>query len=128
MGFDPCNRPLKIRESIGTLTNKMGIHLRVWRFIPSHFFVLPWAWDVIPRLPLLARNLSSPCLGHEPKVKVATSLLFSLPSFMVVLLWRRRQQLLSLPSSWTSLVLVLQWWRRQHCHLLQWFCCKKKQQ
>jgi hypothetical protein len=36
MGFDPYNRYLKIRESIKTLIPKVGIHLGVWRFIPSH--------------------------------------------------------------------------------------------
>ncbi len=36
MGFDPCNRALKIWESIGTPTPTMGVHLRVWGFIPSH--------------------------------------------------------------------------------------------
>ncbi len=51
MGFGPCNRPLKIWESIGTPTPKMGVHLVVWRFIPSHSFALPRAWDVTPRLP-----------------------------------------------------------------------------
>jgi hypothetical protein len=29
MGFDPCNRSLKIWESIGTLTPKVGAHLGV---------------------------------------------------------------------------------------------------
>jgi hypothetical protein len=36
MGFDPCNCFLKNRESIGTLTPKVGAHLGVLRFIPSH--------------------------------------------------------------------------------------------
>jgi hypothetical protein len=35
MNFDPCNCSIKIRESIGTLTLKMGVHLGVWGFIPS---------------------------------------------------------------------------------------------
>jgi hypothetical protein len=33
MVFDPCDRSLKIWESIGTLTPKMGAHLGVWVFI-----------------------------------------------------------------------------------------------
>ncbi len=33
MGFDHCNRSLKIEESIGTPTPKMGAHLGVWVFI-----------------------------------------------------------------------------------------------
>jgi hypothetical protein len=36
MSFDPCNFPLKIQESIGTPTPKMGVHLGVWGFIPLH--------------------------------------------------------------------------------------------
>ncbi len=33
MSFDLYNRPLKIREPIGTKTPKVGVHLRVWGFI-----------------------------------------------------------------------------------------------
>ncbi len=33
MGFDPCNRSLKNRESTETPISKMGAHLRVWVFI-----------------------------------------------------------------------------------------------
>jgi hypothetical protein len=36
MSFDPCNCPMKIQESIGTPTPKVGTHLGVWGFIPSH--------------------------------------------------------------------------------------------
>jgi len=36
MGFDLWNRFLKIWDSIKTPTPKVGIHLGVWRFIPSH--------------------------------------------------------------------------------------------
>jgi hypothetical protein len=50
MGFDPCNHSLKIRESIETPTPKVEIHLRVWRFIPSHSPTFPGTWDVTPRL------------------------------------------------------------------------------
>jgi hypothetical protein len=40
MSFGPCNRLLKIMESIGTPTSKVGTHLGVWGFIPSHSFAL----------------------------------------------------------------------------------------
>jgi len=43
---------------------KMEAPLGVWGFIPSHTFTLG--------LPLLACNLTSHCLGHKPKVRVAT--------------------------------------------------------
>ncbi len=41
MGFDPCNRFLKIWKSIATLTPKMGAYLGMLMFIPSHFPTLP---------------------------------------------------------------------------------------
>jgi hypothetical protein len=41
MSFDPCNHFSKIRKSIGTLTPKLGTHLGVWGFIPSHPPTLP---------------------------------------------------------------------------------------
>jgi len=43
MGFDPCNRSLKIWESIETPTPKVGAHLGVRGFILSHFLALPRA-------------------------------------------------------------------------------------
>ncbi len=62
MNFDIYNHPLKIQESIETPTPKMGAHLGMWGFIPSHFPTLPRAWNVTPRLhswlaPLLALAL-----------------------------------------------------------------------
>jgi hypothetical protein len=59
MSFGAWNCLIKIQESIETLTPKVRAHLGVWRFIPSHFFTLPGAWNVTPGLhswptPLLA--------------------------------------------------------------------------
>jgi hypothetical protein len=48
MNFDPCNRPLKIQESIGTPTPKMIAHLGMWGFIPSHSLAILGACNVIP--------------------------------------------------------------------------------
>jgi len=50
MGFEPWNHSLKIRESIEIPIPKVGIHLGVWEFIPSHSFEFPKAWNVIFRL------------------------------------------------------------------------------
>jgi hypothetical protein len=50
MGFDPWNCSTKIWESIRTPTPKVGAHLGVWRFIPSHSPTLPRAWNVTPKL------------------------------------------------------------------------------
>jgi hypothetical protein len=72
MGFDFCNHSLKIQESIKAPTSKVGVHLRMWGFIPSHSLRLSRAWDVTLGLPLLAHTLISPCLGRKPKVKVTT--------------------------------------------------------
>jgi hypothetical protein len=43
MNFDPYNRPLKIRKSIGIPTLKVGAHLGVWGFVPSHSSAFPGA-------------------------------------------------------------------------------------
>jgi hypothetical protein len=59
MNFSPYNCPLKIKKSARTLTPKMGIHLGVWRFIPSHSFALPGAWYVTLG-PSLGLHLSKP--------------------------------------------------------------------
>jgi hypothetical protein len=67
MGFDPCNCPLKIWESIRTPTPKVGIHLGVWEFIPSHFLTLPRAWNVTPGLPSWPAPLQALALVANPK-------------------------------------------------------------
>ncbi len=72
MSFDPCNCSLKIQESIGTPTPKVGAHLEVWRFIFSHSLTLSGVRNMIPGLSLLTHTFTSPCFGHEPKVRVTT--------------------------------------------------------
>jgi hypothetical protein len=76
MGLDPYNCVVKIRESIGTLTPNMGVHLGVWSFIPSHSLHsrehVMWL-----RVFLLACNLATPCLGHKRKAKVVTILVIT---------------------------------------------------
>jgi hypothetical protein len=49
MSFDPSNPSLKIRESIGTLTPKVGVHLGVG-LIPSHSLCIHGSVHVIPEL------------------------------------------------------------------------------
>jgi hypothetical protein len=51
MSFDPCDRSLKIWESIKTPTPKVRVPLGMWGFIPSHSFAFPRAWNVIPGFP-----------------------------------------------------------------------------
>jgi hypothetical protein len=66
MGFDPCNRSLKIRESIRTLVPKVGVPLGVWGFIPSHSFALPGFLSWPSPLQALAL-VTSPRLGLRHK-------------------------------------------------------------
>ncbi len=71
------NRFPKIQESIGTPTPKMGIHLGVWGFIPSHsfaFFCTPESMRCDPWASFLARNLASPYFGGKPKARVVIDL------------------------------------------------------
>jgi len=51
IGFDPYNWSLKIWEFIGTSIPKVGAHLGMWGFIPSHSPTLLGAWDVTSGLP-----------------------------------------------------------------------------
>ncbi len=66
--FDPYNCPLKIWESIGTTTSKVGAHLGVWGFIPSHSLTFLGAWNVTPGL-TLDPHLCKPL----PKARVVTN-------------------------------------------------------
>jgi hypothetical protein len=76
MGFDPSNRALKIWESIwesnshnGSSLGSVKVH-SLTLFAP---FALPrtYMWCDF-RASLLTCNLASPCIGREPKAKVAT--------------------------------------------------------
>ncbi len=68
MGFVPCHRSLKIQESIGTSTPKMGAHLGMWVFIPSHSPTLLGAWDVILKLPSWLPPLQALALVTSPRL------------------------------------------------------------
>jgi hypothetical protein len=68
MGFDPYNRSLKIQESIGTPTPKVGAHLGVWGFILSHSPTLPRTWDVTPGLTSWPSPLQALALVASPRL------------------------------------------------------------
>ncbi len=68
--FDPCDRLLKIRESTGTQTPKVGVPLGVWGFIPSHSFALPGAWNVTPELPSWLTLLQALALVVSPRLRL----------------------------------------------------------
>jgi hypothetical protein len=80
MSFHPFNRLLKIQKSIGTLILKVGAHLGVWGFIPSHSLTFPRNTKCDSWASLLARTFVNPCLGHEFKARIATLLLDNLNS------------------------------------------------
>jgi hypothetical protein len=68
MGFDPYNCSLKIQESIGTPSPKVGAHLGMWRFIPSHFPTLLGAWNVILELYFWPAPLQALALVASPRL------------------------------------------------------------
>ncbi len=70
MSFDPCNFPLKIWESIGTPIPKVGAHLGVWGFIPSHFPTLPITWSVILKLHSWPTPLQALVLVVSPRLRL----------------------------------------------------------
>jgi len=73
MGFDPYIRPLKIWESIGTLTFKMEVHLGVLGFIPS-LFCTPGNMRCDPMLPSWPATLQALALVMNPRLRLRQSL------------------------------------------------------
>ncbi len=59
---------LKVRESIGTPTPKMGAHLGMWGLIPSHFPTPPGAQDVTLELPSWPAPLQALALVVNPRL------------------------------------------------------------
>jgi hypothetical protein len=68
MGFDSFNRSLKIRQSIGTPIRKVGVHLGMWRFIPSHSPIFLRTWDVTLRLHSWLAPLQAFALVANPRL------------------------------------------------------------
>jgi hypothetical protein len=77
MSFDLPNHFLKIRDSIGTLTPKMGVHLGVCGFIPSHSFAF-WECKCDSRVAFSTHTFPCPCLGCKPKDRVMVVVLLLL--------------------------------------------------
>jgi hypothetical protein len=67
MNFDHCNRSLKIQESIGTPTPKMGAS-----FTPSY---TPMSMKCDSQASFSTHTFASPYLNHKPKVRVTTTTL-----------------------------------------------------
>jgi hypothetical protein len=71
MGFDPCDRPLKIRKSIWDSNSQNGRSLGRVRVHALTFFCTLKSTRCDSQASFLAHNLANPCLGREPKAKVA---------------------------------------------------------
>jgi hypothetical protein len=74
MGFDPCNRSLKIWESIWDSNSHNGNSLGSVRVHSLTLLALLGACEVTLELPSWLATLQPPCFGHEPKVRIATIL------------------------------------------------------
>ncbi len=72
MGFDPCNHALKVRESIWDSNSQHGSSLGSVRVHSLTLFALPGACEMTPRCPSWPATFQPPCLGCEPKARVAT--------------------------------------------------------
>jgi hypothetical protein len=70
MNFDPYNCSLEIQKSIGIIIPKMGAHLGVWVFIPSHSLTFLKVWDVIIKLPSWLAPLQALALVASPRLKL----------------------------------------------------------
>ncbi len=70
LNFDPCNFPLKIRESTGTPTPNVGVPLGVWGSITSHSLALPGACGMIPGLPSWLATLQPLALVANPRLEL----------------------------------------------------------
>jgi len=103
MNFDSYHRLLKVWKSIRTPTPKMGVHLGMWGFIPSHFLAFLGAWNVTPKLHSWPTSFASPCLGHKPKFSIVTHVTF-----------------LHFKRSMSSLTLPL-WSQFEHNHKCAWY-------
>jgi len=76
MGFDFCNRSLKIQKSIGTPTPKVGIHLEVWGNEPSHSPTLPGAWNVTHGLHIWPTPSQALALVANPSLRLQQPMWF----------------------------------------------------
>jgi hypothetical protein len=72
MCVDPCNCSLKILESIWDSNSHNGSSLGSVRVHSVTLFCTLGNMRYDFRASLLACNLANPCLGHEPKARVAT--------------------------------------------------------
>jgi hypothetical protein len=84
LSFDPLNHLLKIWESIGTPSLKVGVASGVWGFVLSHFPTFLGTCGVIPGLPSWPTTLQALCLGCEPKARVVITSLLKLFIYLFI--------------------------------------------
>ncbi len=68
MSFNPWNFSLKIWKSIGTPTPKVGAHLGMCEFIPSHFPTFLGAGNVILKFHFWPATLQARALVTSPRL------------------------------------------------------------
>ncbi len=71
--FDSCNRALKIWESFRDSNSQHGWSLGSVKVHSLTLFALPRACEVTLESSSWPATLQPPCLGHEPKARVATT-------------------------------------------------------
>jgi len=69
-GLASWNYSLNVWVSIGTPTPKVGVHLGVWGFIPSHFPTFSRTWDATHWLPSWPTPLQALALLASPKLRL----------------------------------------------------------
>jgi hypothetical protein len=88
MSFDPYKRSLEIQKSIETSIPKVGVHLWVCGFIPSHSFTLLRAWNVIRRLHFWHATLQALALVASPRLG-----LWHRPSILTIMKFKAHVEL-----------------------------------
>jgi hypothetical protein len=73
MNFDPWNCFLKIQKSIWDSNSQNGSSLGSVKIHSFTLFCTPGSMRCDSQASVLACTLTSPCLGHEPKARVATN-------------------------------------------------------
>jgi hypothetical protein len=82
MGFDPYNHSLKIWKSIEIPTPKVGAHMGMWKFIPSHSPTFLRAWDVTIMLPFCPSPLQTLALVTSPRLGLQHALWLNLTQYL----------------------------------------------
>ncbi len=86
MFLTPAIAPWRFGSPSELQLPKLGVHLGVWRF-NSHtlpYSQPPGSMKCDSRTSLLDHSFTSPCVGNEPKARVATTLMYSWSFFLMI--------------------------------------------